>query len=230
MGSVQINSDGAGGQQLSQAYAISTANLSFYCRVLYPTLLSTWAVSVSIQDGSGNGPSLFCNAGGQSIQWDNGGTATGTMVPVVSPLIWYDFACVKTGGTTRVWSKRSTDALWTGPTVCTTATITPSTINLGGYVAAQVLSNRPTRYGKLVVWSTTQPFGVVQAEANGRALQDLYSGQVWFYNPCDSAATIQTDMSGAGHNFTVTGTPADDTSDPGFIGGYPQSLFFGAAP
>jgi hypothetical protein len=211
MGSVQINSDGAGGQKAARAYTIATgSHYSVYCRVKFPTIASTWACAHEISNGSSQ-CGLYLDGGGGNVVWDNSGSGT-TVVTGASAGAWYDFAIIKNASTVDIYYKVSTTSSWSGPVSATLPSFTPATITLGDYPDASSLCNKPTRYGKIVVWSTTQSAGVVQAEATARALQA--SSNVWFYDSCSSAATFGTDGSGSGNNFTITGTPADNADDP----------------
>lgn len=222
MPSVQIDSDGAGGQRLQRSYTFATGTIvSVYCRVRFPTIASTWAVPWQIHSaGNTIGPNM--NGGASQLEWSNDGSAVVVLTGIVATA-WYDIAFRKNGSVTEVYAKLATADSWNERISAATASFTPTTFTLGDYPLSSSLANRSTRYGKIVIWDQNRDALTVKAEANGRELQD--SGRVWFYNDCRSAANFGIDMASAAHNFTVTGTPVDNVDDPRFKGPNPTLVY-----
>lgn len=210
--SVQIDSDGAGGKRVFWSRSFSTANVCFYLRIKFPTISPTWAIALG-WNGPGDEAGIVLDGGIPQIQWtDSAGTTQVVASPSASA--WYDIFAAKNGSNADVYWKLSTSSVWNQLSV-PAKIFSATNMLLADFPAAQSLIDKPTRYGKIVIFTTVVSDTIGKAEANFRSLQA--SGGVWFYNSCTDESAIHVDQSGSGNNGTPTGSPfAASTDDPGF--------------
>jgi hypothetical protein len=67
-------------------------------------------------------------------------------------------------------------------------------------------------YAVLKIWSAVLNTTEIQTEFASRAA--VRTSNLYFYNACTNAATVGTDGSGSGNDFTITGTPTAQSDDP----------------
>lgn len=181
--------------------------LSFYMRVLMPTS-GDIACVLAIEDvgGSGSGRLIYTTSG-NDLQTDD------VVIRASSINAWIDLVMIPNGANWEFYVKLASSGSWTGPITQTRDTWTPDNINISGsIVAGEADIDFPLRVAKIVFWSAAKSAAAAQSEATVRDLVE--TSNAWFYNRCNAAATVGTDGSGAGNNFTVTGTPTDNSDDP----------------
>jgi hypothetical protein len=215
----------AGSVSMTRGWTATLANHSFFLRVKVPVLTGTFAPIHDIE-GGGNF-SVYMDiipsvSGIGDINVFDGGAST--TIRAASNGVWIDIGARPSGSNTDYYVKLASSGSWPGsPVSVARPSMTPSDAYFGKWPALSGSDTGVIRYGKIVLWDTAKSVGAVQGETAGRSLQD--SANVWFYNDCTLAgSSVGTDNSGAGHNFTVTGTPTLQADDPGFPAGGGSSV------